>query len=140
MGNTHQDRWVDQLPWTLLSKRVALQQDLGASAAQLTFGGLNPSLPGALLTDPGEPMSKNQLRDLITNLQKNDNNLTVQPSRHQPEPSRPDAVLPPGTTHVMAKQHKTTGLDPSWDGPFPILETVSRSQIKIKVGHFKDGP
>ena len=139
MGNAHQDRWIDQLPWTLLSKRVALQQDIGASASQLTFGGLNPSLPGALLIDPGEPMKNNQLRDLLTNLQRRDNGLAVQTSHHQPEPSKPDATLPPGTTHVMTRQHKTTGLDPNWSGPFPVLEQVSRSQIKIKVGHFKDG-
>ena len=139
MGNVHQDRWIDQLPWTLLSKRVALQADLGASAAQLTFGGLNPSLPGALLQDPGAPMSKTQLRDLVANLQSRTDVPAVQTSRHQPDPQLPDAVLPPGTTHVMTRQHKTTGLDPNWAGPFPILEHMSRSQIKIKVGHFRDG-
>ena len=139
MGNTHQDRWIDQLPWTLLSKRVALHQDVGASAAQLTFGGLSPALPGALLTDPGAPMSTKQLQDLVKNLQVKSSVPAVQTSLHQPEPSRPDAVLPPGTTHVIARQHKTTGLDPSWSGPFPVLEKVSRSQILIKVGHYRDG-
>ena len=51
----------------------------------------------------------------------------------------PDAALPPGTTHVFTKNHKTLGLDPSWSGPFPVMEQISRSQIRIKVGHAKDG-
>ena len=137
MGNTHQDKWVDQLPWTLLSRRVAVHSDIGASPSELVFG-KTPVIPGAIV-QTGQGMSNDQLRDLLTNLQKKSALPAVQTSSHQPPPSLPDAELPPGTTHVFTKNHKTLGLDSSWSGPFPILEHISRSQIKIKVGLTKDG-
>ena len=63
----------------------------------------------------------------------------VQTSTHSPPPASPDAELPAGTTHVFVKQHKTQGLDPPWSGPFPVMEKISRSQIRIKVGLRKEG-
>ena len=137
MGDAHQDKWADQLPWTLLSRRVALHQDSGTSSSELVYG-KSPIIPGALL-QPAEEMSQNQLRDLLKNLQSKSSTPAVQTSTHLPPPSSPDAELPPGTTHVMARQHKTLGLDPSYQGPFRLLEQVSRSQVKIQIGHNRDG-
>ena len=53
MGEVHQERWYDFLPFVLLGKRVAYQPDLGASASELTFG-KNVTIPGQLLLDPEE--------------------------------------------------------------------------------------
>ena len=137
MGNVHQDKWVDQLPWTLLSRRVALHQDVGASPSELVFG-KTPTIPG-VIAKQGLDLKAPELRDLLTNLQKKSAAPAVQTSTHSPPPVAPDAALPPGTTHVFTKNHKTLGLDPSWSGPFPILESISRSQIRIKIGLTKDG-
>ena len=84
-------------------------------------------------------MTTPQLRDLLTNLQRKSASPAVQTSTHSPPPTTPDASLPPGTTHVFTKQHKTLGLDPSWAGPFPVMEQVSRSQVRIKIGLSKEG-
>ena len=135
MGNTHQDKWVDQLPWTMLSRRVAVHSDIGASPSELVFGKV-PTIPGEIIKDQD---SSTNLRDLLTNVQKKTALPAVQTSTHSPPPSAPDASLPEGTTHVMVKQHKTLGLDPTWDGPFPVIEKISRSQIRIKIGLSKEG-
>ena len=54
MGEKHQDRWLDHLPFVLLGRRVAYQPDLGASASEMVYG-TNVRIPGQLLHDPGEP-------------------------------------------------------------------------------------
>ena len=51
MGQTYQDRWMDHLPFILLGKRVSLQEDLGASPSELTFG-KNVTIPGQILLGP----------------------------------------------------------------------------------------
>ena len=84
-------------------------------------------------------MTSTQIRDLLTNLQRKSALPAVQTSTHSPPPTLPDAELPSGTTHVFVKNHKTQGLDPSWSGPFPVMEKISRSQIRIKVGLSKEG-
>ena len=47
--------------------------------------------------------------------------------------------IPDNTTHVYTRQHKTTGLQPNFAGPFPLVERLSRSTTKIKVGHRVSG-
>ena len=42
--------------------------------------------------------------------------------------------LPEHITHVYTRQHQTTGLQPPYEGPFPVAERVSRSVVKIVVG------
>ena len=51
MAEKHQENWVDHLPFVLLGRRVALQEDIQASASELTFG-MNVRIPGQLLHDP----------------------------------------------------------------------------------------
>ena len=53
MVEKHQNKWMDQLPFILLGKRVALQPDIGASPCELAMG-LNVRIPGQILRDPGE--------------------------------------------------------------------------------------
>ena len=45
MGETHQDKWLDFLPFVLLGRRVAHQPDIGASASEMVFG-KNVAIPG----------------------------------------------------------------------------------------------
>ena len=47
--------------------------------------------------------------------------------------------IPENTSHVYTKQHKSTGLQPSFAGPFPIEERLSKSTIKIRVGYKVSG-
>ena len=47
--------------------------------------------------------------------------------------------IPEGATHAFTKQHQTTGLQASYEGPFVIAERLSRSTVKLEVGIFKDG-
>ena len=62
MGDTHQERWLDHLPFVLLGRRAAFQPDLGASASELTFG-KNVMVPGQLLSDPEK--TEDKLEDLL---------------------------------------------------------------------------
>merc|ERR1711951_38473 len=61
MGDQHGSRWLSALPWVLLGRRSAYQQDLGTSPAELAFG-QTPLVPGALA---GADL--NQETDLNTN-------------------------------------------------------------------------
>ena len=50
MGDTHRELWMQQLPFTLLGRRVAYQPDLGASSSQFLFGS-ELLLPGVVLQE-----------------------------------------------------------------------------------------
>ena len=54
MGEAHQDKWLNHLPFVVLAKNSAVQEDIGASPNELAFG-MNFRLPGQLLRDPGPP-------------------------------------------------------------------------------------
>ena len=50
MGNTYRDSWMQQLPFTMLGRRVAFQPDLKCSSADLTLGSA-PLIPGVAVPD-----------------------------------------------------------------------------------------
>ena len=137
MGQTHQDRWYDFLPFVLLGRRVAFQPDLQASASELTFG-KNVTIPGQLLINQ-ETLSEEQPSvELLKLVRSKTDTEARQPSRHCP-PERPMPPLPDNIKQVYTKQHQTTGLQPSYEGPFRVEEKTSRSVWKIEVGSYKDG-
>ena len=37
LGDLHKNKWMDQLPLTLLGRRVSLHEDMGASPTQMTW-------------------------------------------------------------------------------------------------------
>ena len=131
MGEKYKDKWYDFLPWILLMKRTSYQKQLGASPAMLTYG-TSLAVPGDLLRDPGLPFSEPELEELVKYMGQHDNKPPIQtdipPQEPIPEP-------PLSVTHVYTKQYKTPGLSPSFVGPFPIEERISRSQVKIRVGY-----
>ena len=106
MAETHQNRWLDFLPFVLLGRRVAYQPDLGASASEMTFG-KNVSIPGELLCDPDEgTQSFQQILDIV---RKKTNSPAVQPSNH----AAPEKSLPPipfEVTHVYTRQHHPSSI------------------------------
>ena len=137
MGETHQDRWLDFLPFVLLGRRVAYQPDLGASASELTFG-KNVTIPGEILQEPDSSSDISSVKELLSSIKQKTDRQSVQPSRHSlPEPAFPH--IPDTVTHVYTKQHQKTGLQAAFEGPFAVAERVSRSVWKIEVGEYKDG-
>ena len=137
MGEKHHNKWIDHLPFVLLGRRVALQPDIGASASEMTFG-MNVRIPGQLLQDPGSLPDGPELQDILNKVRQSTNNEAIQPSRHN-KPEIPLKEIPLDVTHVYTRQHQTTGLQTPYEGSFRIEERVSRSVVKIEVGHYKDG-
>ena len=137
MGHTHQDRWYDFLPFVLLGRRVAYQPDIQASASELTFG-KNVTIPGQLLMNQETLTEEQPSVELLKLVRSKTDTETRQPSRHCP-PERPMPPIPENIKQVYTKQHQTTGLQPSFEGPFRVEERTSRSVWKIEVGTYKDG-
>ena len=101
----------------------------------LTYG-MNLAVPGDLLRDPGEPYNDEELKqmvDFMSNLNNNSPKPTTK-SKQELVPEPPHSI-----THVYTKQHQTVGLQPSYCGPFRIVDRPSRSQVKIQVGLTKQG-
>ena len=48
-------------------------------------------------------------------------------------------VIPDTATKAYIRQHKTTGLQAPYEGPFDIEGRLSRSTVKLHVGNLKDG-
>ena len=137
MGQQHQDKWLDFLPWVLLGRRVAHQPDLGASSSELTFG-QNVRIPGQLLYDPGEIEDFPTLQKLLRQVRLNTSAEAKQPSSHA-LPEKKLSGVPAGATHAFTRQHQATGLQAHFEGPFRIDSQVSRSVIRLEVGLYKDG-
>ena len=131
------ENWMEMLPWVLLGRRTAYQQDLEATSAEFVLGA-NPLIPGDIVGEPGPPLKNDQLKSLLNSLRAQASKTAVQTSSHQEppvhEPENLDKV-----THVRLKRHKLGPLQHSYEGPFPILERVGRSCIKVQVGLFADG-
>ena len=137
MGEAHQDKWMDFLPFVLLGRRVAYQPDLGASPSELTFG-QTVKIPGQILRDPGEPLNEDQVQQLLKNIKISTTGKARQTSRHNP-PEKPLPDIPDNVTHVYTRQHHTKGLQAPYEGPFKIESRVSRSTVRLEVGVYQDG-
>ena len=134
MGSTSGSRWMEALPWILLARRTSVHNDIQATPAELVLGN-NPRLPGDLQTDM--PLDKS-IPDLLNRLKKNAERPPQPTSLHKELPT----YFPPAAqraTHVFTKNHKRKPLDPVYSGPFPILERLGKSCLKIEVGKFKSG-
>ena len=137
MGDTHGKFWNHQLPWTMLGRRMSLQEDLGASACQLTLGS-SPSIPGVMLGDPGPPLDVPELQGMLTTLGAN----ADQPPKTTSNHSKTTPIYMANTekaTHVYVQNEKITGMMSKWSGPYKILERLSNSTIKIHVGYYAGG-
>ena len=128
----HQNRWFDFLPFIQLGKNVTTQQDLGVAPSELAFGSAL-RIPGQLLHDP-EDLSESQLKDLAKEVKIKTAGPAIQTS--STPHSKP---LPDNFTHVYVRQHKTTGLQAPFEGPFRVESRPSQSTVKIEVGFFKNG-
>ena len=93
--------------------------------------GTNVSIPGNLLRDPGDMLSKPELEDLVKYLSKMDQRPPIPTGapKEVPVPEPPKSI-----THVYTKQNNRTGLQPQFCGPFPVVSRPSRTTVKLKVG------
>ena len=135
IGDHYQEKWTSILPWTLLARRTAYHSELQASPAEVVFGD-NPAVPGDL---PGADLpADNDLVDLLERLRTNARRPPAQTTIRR----NPQVYYPPTTataTHIYLKKHKTNPLSPIKDGPYPIVERLGKSALKIKVGEYKNG-
>ena len=96
----------------------------------------NLAVPGDLLRDPGEPYNEEELRQMV-DFMSQVNNKSPKPTTKVNQDLIPEP--PHNITHVYTKQHQTVGLQPSYCGPFRVVDRPSRSQVKIQVGLTKQG-
>ena len=125
---------MSALPWTLLGRSTTFQPDIGASPAELTFGS-DPRLPGDLAVSHDQPLD---VPKLLSDLKANAAKKPSETSLH----SKPTPYFPPSAqncTHVWVKLPKKTPLSPLNDGPFPIVERVGKSCIKVQMGEMANG-
>ena len=115
MGEKHQDKWLDFLPFVLLGRRVAFQPDMGASASEMTFG-KNVTVPGEVLHDPDTIEGEEAYKTLLNLVKTNTDRPVSQPSRHA-KPEVPLHGIADDVTHVYTRQHQTTGLQSHFEGP-----------------------
>merc|ERR1712015_140512 len=136
MGEAHKDQWMRALPWVLLGRRVAFQPRLDASSAQLVFGKAI-QFPGALLTKPGPPLTKEQTSSLLDQLFK----LTSRPAAPMSGKHEEKAITnTEQIDQVFVKNHgDQKSLSEKYDGPFPVISRPSRSRVEVKLGTFASG-
>ena len=129
MGEKYQDKWMDYLPWALLGRRTAFNQNLKTSSAEMTLG-FHPRIPMTLCQEVKED-EEPRLEEILDKMRFKNNRIAVPTSTNKQEPVPPP---PPSVTHVYTRQHNTKGLQCSWAGPFEILSRPTRSSIEIRVG------
>ena len=135
MGDMFGHKWLDVLPWVLLGRRTTYQPELGASPAELVYG--------STLTVPGELAGADLHQDkdlpsLLERLQKNAARPPVQTAHHQ----TPSVHMPTDlkrVSHVWVRKRKTTPLSSVYDGPWPIVEHLGTSSVKVRVGAYVNG-
>ena len=133
MGDRHQEKWMQMLPWTLLARRTAYHAELQATPAEVVMGE-NPRLPGDL--SPNQPADAS-LADLLTRVKTN----ARRPPAATRAPQKP-AAMPASAeaaNHVYVRRAKVTPLSPRADGPYPILERLGKSRLMVKTGEFVSG-
>ena len=139
MGDVHRSNWMQQLPFTLLGRRVSLQPDLGASPSDLTLGG-PVLLPGVLVPDEAnKTIPSHDSHDLLKTVQSNISTPAVQMSRHGPEPEVFEPKDFHSASHVYLKVESPENLGKSYIGPFPIISRPSNTTVRIRTGHTAQG-
>ena len=132
MNDRYGHNWLRALPWVLLGRRTAFQQDLDTSPAELVLGQM-PLLPGDLVDNAGE-----NLPELLERLRTNAATPPVQTAHHDTiTPYFPAAAK--NATHVMQRRGQPTPLGGRYEGPFPIQQRIGNSCLKIKVGNWANG-
>ena len=132
-ANKNQKDWPQLIHWALLSMRASFRDDIQASPAELAHG-LKPALPGSLILTH---QPNQDLKTLLENVKTKTDRKAVQTKINVE--NKPVQEPPADVTHAYTLQHNTTGLDPSYRGPFEIVKRISRSTVRLKVGQYASG-
>ena len=134
MGSDHGRDWASALPWVLLGRSTTYQPDIDASPSQLVFGS-EPRLPGDLAVGTGGDID---VPAILKTLKATANRKPAQTAIHSPPKTYfPEAAQK--TNFVYMKNQKTSPLSPRNDGPYPIVERVGKSCVRLEVGEYSDG-
>ena len=135
---------MEHLPWIALGRHTAFQPELDASPAELVFGQtlIIPGDMAAFDANPETP-STSEVRDMLDVLRTAAAKPPVPTSRHSKN-DRPAPHFPAEAhtaTHVFVRRHKSTKqqLQPTADGPFPIVRRLGDTRLQIKVGNYASG-
>ena len=139
MGDTHGSKWLQVLPWVLLGRRTAYQEDLGTSPAELTFG-QTPLIPGDLAGAELNPDS--DLATLLDKVKTKAARPPVQTSHHGNSPTVHQPAVYNNlakVTHVYVRRGKSSPLGAQFDGPFPIVSRQGTSCVEVRTAYYANG-
>lgn len=128
------DSWADALPIVLLGLRSIVKEDVKATPAELVYGE-NVQLPGDFYQCSGIPDAANN--DFVTRLQAAMQKLKpVQTTTHGDRAIFSNKPLDK-CTHVFVRNDLVQKpLQPSYNGPFPILSSHRQFQSIALSRHF----
>ena len=133
MADTHQTNWMSILPWILLSRRTSYHAQLQATPAEVIFGE-NMKVPGDLTPDlPAD----HSLADLINRVKSNAKRPPMPTKVPAKAANLPESAV--NASHVYVRRAKHTPLGKLNDGPYPVLEKLGKSCLKIQTGEFVSG-
>lgn len=115
------DDWVRVLPTIMLGLRNSLKEDIGTSAAELTYG-TTLRLPGEYFFTNNETINP---KKILEHLRQTIRQVRPRAFKHQ---NIHDC------THVFIRVDKVKRpLDQPYEGPFPILQRTSSTHFKVDV-------
>ena len=134
MADKFQERWVDALPWVILSRHCAYQPHLGASPAELVLGTC-PKLPGDLLAE-GDGVA--DVEELLEKLRRNAAKTPTPTTHNRDVPTYwpKDAQR---ASHVYVRKGKCTPLGGKYEGPYRIINRIGDSCLNLDTGYSPSG-
>ena len=128
--------WHTELPWVLMGLRNTFKPDLGASAAEMTFGS-TMTIPGDLIGAPMQAdLSQKEAKELLGALQRQADSWETKPHRHGGLPTMYYPETAKNATHVYVERekHQAGAFGRRFEGPFPITRRIGARQLEIQVG------
>jgi len=130
------EHWVDELPIVLLGIRAAWKEDLGCSAAELTYGA-PLRLPGVFFDEPQtkEPSSVflSRLRETMSKLRPKEPSRNKQGSTHVPK-----EIFQTPYVFVRCDSHgHLSSLQRPYEGPYKVIKR-DKKYFVLDFGHRTD--
>ena len=139
MADTHREKCMQQLPYTLLGRRVSLQPDLGASPSDLVLGG-GTVLPGVVMPEsPESQCSEKQNSELLKSVQASIDTPVMPMSDHSGKQSYYTPKDMDSAMYVYLKLEKPDNLSKRYIGPYVIVDRPTNTTVQIRVGYDKKG-
>ena len=118
--------WLDALPMALLDIRTALKDDLHCTAAELVYGA-TLRLPGEFFVQTNPDASLEDPTSYVTRLKSTMQQLQAPPVRSSSQHTVFVHKDLSNSTHVFLRHDaKRTLLQPTYDGPFKVVERQNR--------------